>query len=59
MSVGLDCFSGVTLLVGRAIGVVGARVFKFGWLTLAKDGLHEGVCGEGAVIEVCDVAEVE
>lgn len=54
---GSDDFSG-ELVAGRAIGVMGAPGLC-SLLTVVKEGLNAGVCGEGAAIDTWDAVDVE
>lgn len=56
-NLGMDDLRG-ELVEGRAIGVIGA-LGLCSLLTVVKDGLKAGVCGEGAAKEACDAVEVE
>ena len=45
-------------VAGRGTGVIGAGGLG-SVLTVAKDGLQTGVCGDGAAKETCDAFDVE
>jgi len=56
---------GLAVLAGEAVadclvaGVMGGAGLLRALLTVVKDGLQAGVCGDGAVIDACDAVDVE
>jgi len=56
---------GLAGLVGEAVadclvaGVIGGAGLLDVLLTVVKDGLQAGVCGDGAAIDACDAVDVE
>jgi hypothetical protein len=56
-SLGIEDLRG-DAVAGRGTGVIGAGGLG-SVLTVANDGLQEGVCGEGAASETWDAVEVE
>jgi hypothetical protein len=57
--VGLAGLAGEAVADCLVAGVIGGAGLLDALLTVAKDGLHAGVCGDGAVIDTCEALDVE
>jgi hypothetical protein len=59
MRVGLVGLAGEAVADCLVAGVIEGAGLLGALLTVVKDGLHAGVCGDGAVIDTCDALDVE
>jgi hypothetical protein len=57
--VGLGGLTGEAVADCLVAGVIGGAGLLDALLTVVKDGLQAGVCGDGAVIDACDAVDVE
>jgi hypothetical protein len=57
--VGLAGLTGEAVADCLAVGVIGGAGLLDALLTVVKDGLQAGVCGDGAVIDAWDAVDVE